>query len=87
MAHLAVPRLEIEIGLREKQWDAIEHAASKLSEYTSDQPNPWTDFHIRRGRVISAWGRSARGDNYCADLSELRKVRESTGMVIWLPDD
>jgi hypothetical protein len=63
----------MEIHLHSGTWDRVEYFAQALEDYTRDEPLPWTDFFIARGRALAAYGRGDGGD---AATSEIAKLRE-----------
>lgn len=85
--HFHVRENQIAKGLAQKDWGAVELAALKLEEFTKPEPLPWTDFHIKRGRVIAMWGRGDEDDSFADHLVDLRRTRDETSIAIWLPGD
>ena len=77
----------MEFGLHDQDWSAIDCATVNLEEFTKAEPLPLMDFHIKRGRAISQWGRGEQDDTYAALLEDVSKVRCDLGMKIWLPGD
>ncbi|MEM8973648.1 MAG: adenylate/guanylate cyclase domain-containing protein [Pseudomonadota bacterium] len=85
--HFHVREIQIEDARLRHDWGAVEVAADKLETFTGPEPLPWTEFQIGRARVIAKWGREQQDDAFDLKLAELRNVRRSTGMKIWLPGD
>lgn len=85
--HFHVRVAQMEVGLQQCNWDAVDRASDRLDKFTSSERLPWTDFHIMRGRAVAAWGRKQRDENYEEKLTRLRDVRDETGWKIWLPED
>ena len=85
--HLHVRVIQMEVGRRQSNWDAVGRASDRLEDFTRNERLPWTDFHIARGRAIAAWGRAQRDQDYGRRLTRLRDIRNETGWKIWLPED
>ena len=85
--HFHIRALQMDDALDRSDWAAIELAAEKLEDFTRSEPLPWTDFHIKRGRLIAKWGRGEKDDAYGSLLAGLRQTRKETGYKIWFPDD
>ena len=69
----------IDTALAEHNWDAVEHYARMLADYTRPEPLPWTDFVIARGRALAAAG---RGDPDA--IRDLHAVRDQAQTMGWL---
>jgi class 3 adenylate cyclase/tetratricopeptide (TPR) repeat protein len=52
-------------------WEELERYAQALEGYTRDEPLPWSDFFIARGRALAAAG---RGDRQASTTEELRSL-------------
>ena len=50
----------------------VERHVMALEDYTRQEPLPWADFHIARGRALAAFG---QGSCDTALLAELRRIR------------
>jgi len=83
--HFHVRTIEIEEAFQRRDWDGIEAAAERLAKFVEVEPLPWTDFHIRRGRLLAAWGRGDGGDRMQAELDALSRIKSQTGTAAWLP--
>lgn len=53
-------RFAIDALLIVEDWERVERYAAALEDYTRDEPLPWTDFFIARGRALAAFGRGRR---------------------------
>ncbi len=73
--HFWFARTAIDHALAIRNWDAAEGYAERLEAYTREQPLPWSDFLIARGRALAAWGRGVRNE---AMLTELRRLQQIT---------
>ena len=67
----------IEAHLESGDWDAAERHAAMLENYTAEEPLPWCDLLIVRGRALSAHG---RGKGEAAALQRVRAECERLGM-------
>jgi class 3 adenylate cyclase/tetratricopeptide (TPR) repeat protein len=52
-------------------WEKLERFAQALEEYTRDEPLPWTDFFIARGRALASVGRGQHHDSITQELTSL----------------
>ena len=55
--HLLFRRDAIEACLDAGAWDGAENHAGALEDYVRQEPSPWTDFVVARGRTLAAHGR------------------------------
>lgn len=85
--HFHVRELQIEDALARGDWDAMETAAERLEAFARPEPLPWTEFQVKRSRVIAKWGRKEQDEVYDSQLAGLVDMRRSSGMKIWLPGD
>ncbi|MCH8197417.1 MAG: adenylate/guanylate cyclase domain-containing protein, partial [Proteobacteria bacterium] len=69
----------MEVCLNTGDWDALEHYAAALEEYTRPEPLPWSDFFIARGRALAAVGQGRRDDELIAELHDLRDEAHRVG--------
>lgn len=78
--HFFFAQVAIDHSLATGGWDEAERYAAKLEAYTRDQPLPWSDFLIARGRVLAAWGRGMRSEAVLAELVRLHQVAVQHGL-------
>ena len=78
--HFWFAQSAIEQSLANGDWDEAERYAAKLEAYTRNQPLPWSDFLLARGRALAAWGRGARSEAVLADLKRLHHVAAQHGL-------
>jgi hypothetical protein len=71
--------------LESKEWDEVERYAASLEEFTRPEPLPWSDFFIRRGRTLAAYGCGNREDSTIQALQQLRGAAERVGLRMALP--
>jgi len=55
--HLLFRMLAIDVSLDSRNWSEAERYAADLETYTAQEPTPWAQFYIERGRVLAAFGR------------------------------
>jgi DNA-binding SARP family transcriptional activator len=58
----------IEAWLEERNWGRVEQHAQALADYTREEPLPWSEFYLRRGRALAAAGRGRRDEGVERDL-------------------
>jgi hypothetical protein len=78
--HFWFAQSAIEQSLAIGDWDETERYAAKLEAYTRDQPLPWSDFLIARGRTLAAWGRGIRNEAVLAELTRLHQIAVQQGL-------
>jgi class 3 adenylate cyclase/tetratricopeptide (TPR) repeat protein len=70
--HFFVRRDAMEIGLRDRDWAAVEEHAAVLAAFAAAEPNAWTDFFVARGRALAAHGRRQNDEAVRTELQRLR---------------
>ena len=83
--HIWFSRAAIDIALSEGDWGAAERYAARLETYTKEEPLPWCDFIIERGRTLAAWGRGDRSQQQIDELRRLKALAEKVGLRLALP--
>jgi tetratricopeptide (TPR) repeat protein len=68
----------IEACLGAAAWHRADHYANELRRYTNEEPLPWADLFIARGRALAALG---RGQRDAAIAGELRRIEEQASRV------
>jgi class 3 adenylate cyclase/tetratricopeptide (TPR) repeat protein len=63
------------------EWDEVERYARRLETYIRDEPLPWPEFIIARGRALASWGRGQRNAALVLELTRLREVAAGAGWV------
>ncbi|NIP48170.1 MAG: AAA family ATPase [Gammaproteobacteria bacterium] len=71
--YLRFYRFAIETSLESRDWDNAERYAAALEEFTREEPLPWADLIIERGRALAAHG---RGDRSTATHGTLARLLE-----------
>lgn len=75
----------IEVSLDIHDWDGAERYATALEDFCVDEPLPWCDFFVNRGRILAACGRGERQRGLVADLERLRDEANKVGLATALP--
>jgi class 3 adenylate cyclase/tetratricopeptide (TPR) repeat protein len=83
--HLWFRRDAIETGLEHGEWDLAARHADVLAAFTAEEPLPWSDFVIRRGRALVALGRGDNRPGLSRELRHLRREGEELGFLPLLP--
>jgi hypothetical protein len=63
--------MAIDLALAAGDWDEAERYAARLERYMRDEPLPWPEFVVARGRALAAWGRGRRDAALAAELKRL----------------
>lgn len=71
----------IDTCLRSGNWDELEWFARHLEDYTREEPLPFSDFIIARGRALAEFGRGDRGEELAETLRQLRDQANSVGLL------
>ncbi len=75
----------IKAMLEAKQWDRVDRYARILNDYTEPEPLPLTDFYIRWGRALAAYGRGDSSEGTLIELKWLRDRAQQVGLKPILP--
>jgi class 3 adenylate cyclase/tetratricopeptide (TPR) repeat protein len=75
----------IESCLDGGDWDQAERFAGLFEEYTRQEPLPWADLFIRRGRTLAAHGRGAGQESLIASLGRCYDEARRVGLAAALP--
>lgn len=78
-------RAAIEVSLISQDWEASAQYAKLFEEYTRQEPNPWADFHIQWGRLLSEAGKFPKTPNLGDQLQSLKKQAQQTGFIARIP--
>jgi class 3 adenylate cyclase/predicted ATPase len=79
--HLWFYRDAIDASLDMAAWDEATRYADALEAYTQDEPLPWADLFIARGRALVAWGRGIRDDATRAAMESIRDEARRIGLI------
>lgn len=83
--HVWFARTAIDHAVAIGAWDQAEHYATRLEDYTREQPLAWPDFMIARARALAAWGRGTRSRELVVELEHLRECAVQHGLVLAMP--
>jgi class 3 adenylate cyclase/tetratricopeptide (TPR) repeat protein len=78
-------RFAIDYAIETGDWDALARYTARLKDFTSAEPLELTDFMVRRGQALAAWGKGQRDDQLMRELTALREEAERTGFRTLLP--
>jgi class 3 adenylate cyclase/tetratricopeptide (TPR) repeat protein len=78
MNHLHFYRHAMNACWQAAMWEELERFAQALQDYTRDEPLPWSDFFIARGRALAAAG---RGDGRGSITQELTSLLEQANCM------
>ncbi len=76
--HLHFRQLAMDALLAAGDWESAEAQAAALEAY-SDEPLPWSRFHVARGRLLAEMGRGQGGVDNQAQLAELKQEAAQVG--------
>ncbi len=79
--HLGFYQLAAESSFAQGDWQTMESCADRLEAYTRDEPLPWSDFIIRRTRLLVRFGRKERGAEVAGGLRELADLGRGAGFL------
>lgn len=66
----------IDVSLLAGRWQEAARYVDTLAAYTAQEPLPWTDFLIRRGRALIRAGRADGGDEVASLGGRLRELED-----------
>ena len=75
-------RHAIDACLNNGEWDSVDRYANALENFTKPEPLPWSDFFIKRGRVLVALGRGQRDELIQQELKALHEQALRVGMKL-----
>ncbi|MEO6625623.1 MAG: adenylate/guanylate cyclase domain-containing protein, partial [Burkholderiaceae bacterium] len=76
----------IQVSLDTRNWSEVQRFCDKLESYAQQEPFPWSDFIVARGRALSRTGRGESGPALVAELQRLRTVAEGSSGSLYLAD-
>ncbi|MDP6342963.1 MAG: tetratricopeptide repeat protein [Alphaproteobacteria bacterium] len=83
--HLWFYRDAMDACLRVGDYAAADRYAGLLEDFTRDEPMPWTDFFIARGRTLAAHARTPDDPDMRKQLTDLRQTARDIHMGSALP--
>jgi hypothetical protein len=83
--HLHFRRDAIDACLDAGDWSGAELHSSALETYTREEPLPWSNFFVARGRALAACGRGRRDAALAAELALLMEEGKRLAFKLSLP--
>jgi tetratricopeptide (TPR) repeat protein len=83
--HLHFRRDAIDACLDAGDWSGADLQSTALEAYTQDEPLPWSDFFVARGRALAACGRGRRDAGQVAELTRLTEEGKRLAFRLSLP--
>ena len=83
--YILLYRDAMEIFLESGEWDTVETYARMLEDYTRDQPLPWTEFVVARGRALATIGCGNKNQSTRQEIERLRNKAKELRMGTALP--
>jgi hypothetical protein len=68
-----------------EDWDAVEHYARALEEFTHAEPLAWCDLFIARGRALAQLGRGRLDETLVTELQRVRDEAQRLEILVALP--
>ncbi|MDX1400697.1 MAG: tetratricopeptide repeat protein, partial [Kiloniellales bacterium] len=84
-SHMYFYSRAIEAALRAGEWTEAERYAAALEDYTREEPLPWAEFSIAKGRNLAAFGKGQRNQDVIRELTRLREEAANSGYAEGLP--
>ncbi len=78
-------RESIETALERAQWSEAERYCRSLEDYASNEPLPWSDLFVARGRALAKHGQGERGADLAAELNRVASVLKHAEFTAHLP--
>jgi hypothetical protein len=78
-------RSAIDAFVNAVDWDMVLRVADALERVTRDEPLGWSDFYIRRARILTTIGRGARDAQTVQELRAMCAEAEAAGRLATLP--
>ncbi len=75
----------IEVALQQAQYTEVERYIMALEHYTSQEPLPWSDLIIDRGRILAEYGQGGRSDELHSSLQRVHNRVVKAGQMMILP--
>jgi DNA-binding SARP family transcriptional activator/tetratricopeptide (TPR) repeat protein len=75
----------IEAALQQKKYSDVEHYVATLEQYTAQEPLPWSDLIMRRGRVLAAYGQGNINTEIQHTLQLVSNQVVEAGLMMILP--
>ncbi|MCF6281281.1 MAG: AAA family ATPase [Candidatus Polarisedimenticolaceae bacterium] len=75
----------IEVSLQQKKYAEVEHYVEALERYTAQEPLPWSDLIMARGRALALCGLGTLSDELPHTLQRLHDQVVEAGLKMILP--
>jgi len=75
----------IDVCLRLADWDNLEKYARAAEEYTQDEPLPWIDLIVARGRTLSTFHQNPKDKKVLENLAAIKSKLLAANFVSILP--
>ena len=75
----------IDVCLRLEDWDNLEKYARAAEDYTQDEPLPWMDILIARGRGLSAFHQNPKDQKALKNLADIKSKLLAAKFISILP--
>ena len=76
----------MEISLKLQDWSATDRYATAFESFTRQEPLPWAEFFITRGRALAECGRGRPEPELAAEIQRLIEEAERVKLRIALPE-
>ena len=83
--HLIFLRDVMELAIARSDWTSVRSYAEQLEHYTRDEPLPWSDFFIARGRVLANLESGGAVPSLMEEVTRLRQEAQSKKLAVALP--
>ena len=84
--HLVFCDAAIQVSLGMQNWAQAERYCDMLERYAQQEPFPWADFLVSRGRALRRAGQDETGPDLVAELLRLRAISEGSSGSLYLAD-
>ena len=75
----------MEVCLGTGEWKRVERYAQELEDITREEPLPWCDFFIARGRALAAFGQGSHSEVTVGELQRLYDEAHRVGLRVAVP--
>ena len=74
-------RVAMDICCRIRDWDRMDRYATALEDFTRNEPLPWTEYFVARGRALAAYGRGDRSEANLAEIARLHALAKEAQLT------
>ena len=75
----------IDVCLKLEDWDNLEKYACAAEEYTLNEPLPWMDILVARGRTLSAFHQNPKDQKLLENLADIKSRLVAANFISILP--